>query len=280
VRKDGTKVKTKDVDPNYKVMCHILSERNDAQNMVNLYIPMAPMSHYIREKKKEGVTVSHLALIIAAYLRTAAEFKKLNYFVVNKNLYCHNDFTCGMVVLKPGELDGTMNKMHFEFTDDVLEVEKKIEDYIARNREAGETNSTDKLVRVLLSVPGLLRFGVSMYKWLDKHGLLSRKTIDASPFHCSFSISNLASIRTNHIFHHCYNFGTTSVFITMGNIVEVPKRGFAGAVTTERCLPLGVVMDERICSGSYFAAAFQRIKTYLADPRRMEGPPTFKLFSR
>ena len=33
---------------------------------------------------------------------------------------------------------------------------------------------------------------------------------------------------------------------------------------------LGVVMDERICSGTYFANAFSRIKRYLNNPALLE----------
>ena len=114
--------------------------------------------------------------------------------------------------------------------------------------------------------------GVGIFKWLDKHGLLPKSIIKASPFHTSLVISNLASIRTNHIYHHCYEFGTTSIIITMGNTREVAKRR-GGEIYFEKCMPLGVVMDERICSGSYFAIAFRRFKGYLADPSLLEGPP-------
>ena len=116
-------------------------------------------------------------------------------------------------------------------------------------------NSTDKLIKTLLSIPGLCSFGVWMFKFLDRHGLLPKKIIDASPFHESLLISNLASIRTNHIYHHVYEFGTTSVGITMGNPRVVPRLS-RDEVVFERTLPLGVVMDERICSGHYFANAF------------------------
>lgn len=103
---------------------------------------------------------------------------------------------------------------------------------------------------------GVLRVGVGLFKFMDKHGLLPKKVIDMSPFHNSLCISNLASIRTNHIYHHCYEFGTTSVFITLGNLREVAKRK-GGEVVFERCIPLGVVMDERICS-QLFCPCFQK----------------------
>ena len=93
-----------------------------------------------------------------------------------------------------------------------------------------------------------------------------------SPFHNSLVISNLISIRTNHIYHHIYEFGTTSLLITMGNLREVAKR-VGGEIVFERCMPLGVVMDERICSGSYFAMAFRKMKQYMKDPKLLETPP-------
>lgn len=43
-----------------------------------------------------------------------------------------------------------------------------------------------------------------------------------------------------------------------------------GDIIFKTCLPLGVVMDERICSGHYFASAFQYIKNYLSHPTLLE----------
>ena len=36
---------------------------------------------------------------------------------------------------------------------------------------------------------------------------------------------------------------------------------------------MGVVMDERICGGHYFAQAFSRMKEYLTHPELLEQPP-------
>ena len=107
---------------------------------------------------------------------------------------------------------------------------------------------------------------------LDKFGLLPKAIIDASPFHTSLVISNLASIRTNHIYHHVYEFGTTGIIITMGNSREVAKSK-GGEIIHEKCMPLGIVMDERICSGSYYAMAFRAMKKYLKDPSLLEQRP-------
>ncbi len=271
MRADGKRLRN--TDPMYTVAAYVMSKRVDSMNMVTLDIPYDPIQEYLNKKRGEGVSLSHLGVIIAAYLRTAAEFPLLNRFIMNCKPYARNEFCVAMVVLKSGQMDnGTMSKMYFNMTDTIFDVNDTINKYVSDNREVPEKNGTEKMIKILLGAPGVLRVGVGLFKFMDKHGLLPKKVIDMSPFHNSLCISNLASIRTNHIYHHCYEFGTTSVFITMGNLREVPKRR-GGEIVFERCIPLGVVMDERICSGSYFALAFRKIRKYLRNPELLELPP-------
>ena len=271
MRADGKRLRN--TDPMYTVAAYVMSKRVDSMNMVTLDIPYDPIQEYLNKKRGEGVSLSHLGVIIAAYLRTAAEFQLLNRFIMNCKPYARNEFCVAMVVLKSGQMDnGTMSKMYFNMTDTIFDVNDTINKYVSDNREVPEKNGTEKMIKILLGAPGVLRVGVGLFKFMDKHGLLPKKVIDMSPFHNSLCISNLASIRTNHIYHHCYEFGTTSVFITMGNLREVPRRS-GGEIIFERCIPLGVVMDERICSGSYFALAFRKIRKYLRNPELLELPP-------
>ena len=262
-RGDGKRLKN--VDPMYTVASFIMDKRYDAMNMITLDLPLEPMQEYLNAKRKEDVNISHMALILSAYLRTVAEYPLLNRFIMNKRPYARNEFTVAMVVLKAGHADnGTMSKMWFNPEDTIFDVNNTINKYVEENRATPENNGTEKLIKILLSLPGLLTVGVAIIKWLDRHNLLPKAIIDMSPFHNSLVISNLASIRTNHIYHHCYEFGTTGVFITMGNLREVPRRK-GDEIVFERCMPLGVVMDERICSGSYFASAFRKLKKYLKN---------------
>ncbi len=270
MRKDG--IRLKNTNPMYTVVPYIMDKRYDAMNMTEIDIPVEPLQTYLNAKRAEGLNMSHLGVVLAAYLRMVSELPQLNRFIVNKRIYARTEFPVGMVVLKPGELDGTMSKMYFQMTDTIFDVHNKMNEYITQNRAPGDVNSTDDLIRTLLRIPGLCNFGVWLFKALDRYGLLPRKLIEASPFHCSLVVSNLASIRTNHIYHHIYEFGTVSVLITLGNMREVPKR-VRGEIEFERCIPMGIVMDERICSGSYYSAAFKRFRYYLANPALLETPP-------
>lgn len=272
MRADGKRIKN--ADPMYTVAAYIMNKRVDSMNMITIDIPVDPIKEYLNEKRKQGINLSHMGVVLAAYIRTVKEFPELNRFVVNKKIYQRNELAVGMVVLKPGEMGhGTMSKMYFNENNTIFEVNDIIEKYVAENREAPENNGTEKIIKFLLSVPGVLPVGVGLFKWMDKHGLLPKAIIDMSPFHMSCGITNLASIRTNHIYHHCYEFGTTSVFMAMGNTREVPKRK-GSEIVFEKCMPIGVTMDERIASGSYFALAFRKMRAYLRNPELLETPPS------
>ena len=164
-----------------------------------------------------------------------------------------------------------MGKLAFELTDTVIDVNRKINEYIDANRQE-DSNETDKLMHILTKVSFLLGPGVAFLKWADKHGLLPKAVIDMSPFHASMVISNLASIRTNHIFHHIYDFGTVGQIITMGNS-EMRPLIKKGEITLQKNMPLGVVCDERIASGAYYAKCFHEMEKLLAHPELMEEPP-------
>lgn len=265
-RADGYRVKNE--DPMYYLIPQFLTKRYDAQNMITVDIPLEPLKQYMNEKRREGRRISHIALILCAYLKAAERYPALNRFIVNKKIYQHNDFTVSMVVLRPGAANDTFSKIHLNFGDDIFTVQDKIDSYINENRQNTE-NPLDKLMGTIINMNGLLSFACGLLRWADRHNLLPKAIIDISPFHASVLISNLASIRTNHIYHHVYEFGTTSVGITMGNTREIPHT-VRGEITLEKCIPLGVVMDERICSGHYFAQVFAYIKELLTDPRLME----------
>ena len=264
--------------PMYLLAPQFMPQRNDAMNMTTIDIPIEPLRKYMNDKRKEGVRISHMALIMTAYAHLTGEYPSINRFVQNKRIYQHTDFAISLVVLRPGDTgnDDTMAKLYLEPEDTIFDVQRKIDEYIEVNTSGAEedSNALDKWMGILCSLGGLLDAAGWLLRFLDRHGWLPRALIDASPFHASLLITNLASIRTNHIYHHVYNFGTTSVSMAMGNLREVPKRGRDGKVELVRCMPIGVVMDERIASGHYLALAFARFKDMLAHPEQLEVPGT------
>ena len=264
-------IKVKEADPMYFLIPYFLTRRYDSMNMITVDVPEEPMRRYMNEKRREGRPVSHLALVITAYLRVLDEYPALNRFVGNKTIYEHKDKTVSMVVLRPNGEDA-MSKIYLDSDDDVFSIQEKITSYISENRSVEEQNLLDKWMARIVRMKLLMSIFLALLRFMDRHGLLPMALVKASPFHASLLISNLASIRTNHIYHHVYEFGTTSVSVTIGTMHEVAKRTTEG-VKFERCIPLGVVMDERIASGLYFANAFNYFRKLLQKPEQLETLP-------
>lgn len=121
MRADGKRIKN--ADPMYTVAAYIMNKRVDAINMITIDIPVDPIKDYLAEKRKQGINISHMAVVLAAGVRTLKEFPELNRFVVNKKIYQRNEIAVGMVVLKAGQVDhGTMSKMYFDENNTIFEV--------------------------------------------------------------------------------------------------------------------------------------------------------------
>ena len=269
MRPDGTRVKN--LPPIVAAIPYIMPKRYDAQNSITENIDEEVLKAYIREKRRGGIRINHMAVIIAAYYKAVQTNPKLNYFVMNSRIYKRNHFCVSFVILKKladGSPDETTLKIFLEPQDTVFTIQQKIADAVDANSRTEQKNSTDKFARFMFSVPGLPKFVVWLAYHLDKHGLLPRKIIDLSPFHTSMFITNLASIKTSYIHHHCYEFGTTSVFVCMGK----PVPNYMSRDLHKKMMPLGIVMDERICTGYEYASFCSDFRKYIRQPELLETP--------
>ena len=268
MRPDGTRVKG--LTPIVQALPHIMPKRYDAQNWASDYVDEDILKAYIRQKRREGRLVTHMSVIVAAYYKAALENPKVNYFIMNRKIYKRNHFCFSFVILKTradGTPDETCIKIFLEPEDDVFTISQKVKEHIDRNLEKVHNNNTDKFANWAFSVPGLARAVFGLAYRLDQVGLLPRKIIDLSPFHTSLFITNLASINTTCIYHHCYEFGTTGVFICMGKPVLDPM---APEGSRKKLLPLGVVMDERIATGIEYSRFFAAFERYMKKPELLE----------
>ncbi|MBQ9647294.1 MAG: hypothetical protein IJV43_02900 [Oscillospiraceae bacterium] len=267
MRADGRKVKETAIA---SAIPYIMPHRYDAMNMATEYADMEALRGYIHRKRREGVRISYMALILAAYYKAYLENPKINRFIMNKHIYQRNHFCVSFVMLKTradGTPDETTLKVFFEPEDDVVSINDKIEAVIAQNSEAAHDNATDKFANFMFSVPLLPSIVVGLARLMDRWGILPRFIIDLSPFHTSLFITNLASINMTSIYHHTYEFGTTSVFLCMGK----PTGNYLSGEYRQKLMPLAAVTDERICSGVEYARFWQSFNRYLRHPELTES---------
>lgn len=270
-RTDGYRVLTD--DPMYEIAAYVMDKRYDASNYIKQAIDYESLQEYTRKCRKKGITMSHMSIIVAAYLRLVSQNPYLNRFVMNKRIYVRNHFCVSFVTLISGKNRSTVNKVYFNLDDDIFTVNKKLQDAIEKcNESSSDGTSMDKLAKKLVRIPGLLTVAVSVLKFLDKHFWLPFSIVDASPFHTSLFITNLASIRTGAVYHHLYEFGTTGIFIAMG---QPSKKIILNGekVEEKKIMEIGIVTDERIADGHYYGRCFREILKYFKDPSLLETKP-------
>jgi len=267
MRRDGTRVR--DESAIMSATPYIMPHRYDAQNFITEYADMDVMRSFVHTRRREGRHLTYMSYVIAAYFKAYLENPKLNRFIMNKKIYQRNHFCVSFVILKTradGSPDETTLKVFLEPEDDIYSINEKIERCIAENQEATHDNATDKFANFMLSVPLLPTLVVNLARLLDRYGLLPRWIIDLSPFHTSLFITNLASINTSYIYHHCYAFGTTGIFACMGK----PVPDYLSGDYSKKIMPLSFVMDERICTGVEYARFCRSFHHYLKHPEEME----------
>ena len=249
---------------------HIMPRRVDAQNFVTEYVDEDVIRNYIRTVRKEkGLRVTRMAVIVAAYHAAARKHPYVNRFVINSRVYDRNHFCVSFVMLKlraDGTPDETTVKIFLDENDDIFSINQKIEDMIEKNSQPDHNNSTDKFANFMFSLPLLPDAVMKLVRFMDRGGLLPRFIIDLSPFHTSMFITNLASINAPSIYHHCYEFGTTSVFLSVGK----SSPNFLTGELKKKLIPLKVVMDERICTGHDYTLFLKTFQKYMRDPALLE----------
>lgn len=264
-RSDG-KV-AKDIDPILRMTSAIMPHRYDAMVNYLLEVRCDDMDKFIEEESLKGNTFSYMHILIAAIVRMYAERPALNRFTMNTRIYNRKGIFVAFTVKKAlrDGADETTVKLEFDGTENIYQVKEKIDAEILKNKGNDKENSTDKTAKLLLKCPPfLLKFAMKIIRFMDRHGMLPKKLIKVSPFHTSCFLTNMKSISTEYVYHHIYDLGTTGMFAGMGKEVMRPVVSEDGStIEVAKVLQIGVVIDERICDGLYYARSIKRIKNHL-----------------
>ena len=150
-------------------------------------------------------------------VRTMYQRPQLNRFVIGGKTYQRNSIVVSFVVHRSlrGTSEETTIKLHFRGDETLRRLRTKSPLPLTtaggqpeRHRQTRE----DRHVRTILHY--LVHCEIPQPS--DRHNLMPRAVVEASPFHSSFFITNLKSLGIDTIFHHIYNFGTTSQFLSLG----------------------------------------------------------------
>jgi hypothetical protein len=135
-------------------------------------------------------------------------------------------------------------------------------------------SAMDRELRILLALPAfLLAFIIALSRRLYAWGLAPRNLIDTDPMYASAFIANLGSIKIDAAYHHLYEHGTCPLFVTIGQIAQVPYvDGDHVAPAPRPEVTLRYTFDERVEDGLYCARSLQLLQQRVEDPAAWLGP--------
>lgn len=267
-RSDG--VIAKNIDPILRVTSAIMPHRYDAMVQYLLEVRCDELDKFIAQESEKGNHFNYMHVAIATLVRMYAERPTLNRFVMNTRLYDRKGIHISFAVKKALKetADETTVKLEFDGTENLYQIKEKMNQAILSNKGADKENGTDKFAKCLLICPPfLLKLAIKLIRFLDNHGMIPKWAIKLSPFHTSCFLTNMKSISTEYVFHHIYDLGTTGLFVGMGKEVWKPVVNDNGEIEKAKVMQFGIVIDERICDGFYYAKSIKFIKKCLLNPQ-------------
>ena len=146
-----------------------------------------------------------------------------------------------------------------------------------KDGENGESNDgTQALVKIINMCPSFIIKGIiGTLRFLDNRGLMPKAINKLSPFHSSIYITNVGSIGLSSVYHHLYEFGTTSLFFAIGKMYAVKELQADGTFKTRNKIKVRIVVDERICDGFYFSQAIKHFRHLMNNPELLLEKPNY-----
>ncbi len=275
-RNDATLVK--DIKIFNRMFPYLMPKRSESLVYFYMEIDMTNAVNFIRQKNKDCGEKRYrlFDVILAAMTRTFALRPALNRFIANYDYWQRNELSFNFVVKKELSDDAPERNAIVKFQPEMNfeEIAEIVRDAIDTARESEESED-EATIKFFLKLPKfLLKFAVGRLKKMDEKGRYPKALSEVDGLHVSAYVANLGSINiSNPPFHHLYEWGTTSLFITMGKMHRKRMLDENDNEYIKDTMELGITIDERIAEGFYFMKALKELQTHIENPELLEERP-------
>ena len=135
-----------------KFIPFIMPTRNDAMIFYDESFEVSTVDRNLRRLRVDGYKgIGMLHFLIAAYIRCVSMLPAINRFVAGRRIYAHDDITVVMAVKRSLSVDATETtiKVHFQPTDTIFDVYRKLNEKIDEIKTSEEGNNTEEVAEAL-----------------------------------------------------------------------------------------------------------------------------------
>ena len=273
-RRDGKLLR--DIDSMHFIMPLMYPNRCDNEAFISERIDLTNVMKYLEKKNADGPAYKYnfFQVMVTAVLKTIMLRPQLNRFIANGNLYERYAVTAAFTVKKifSDEGEEALAVIHACETDNIDSIHDEIYRQVSYVRNEGKDKSTESMdILQKTPLPFKKALGAGA-RFLDRRGWMPQAVIETDPFQSSVVLANLGSIKLKSGYHHLTNWGTTSLFIVIGEIKDRPFTDADGNTEMRISVDIGLTVDERISDGYYCSKSVQLLKKFLEEPELLELP--------
>ena len=271
----------KDCDAMHFIMPFMFPDRCDNQTYFTFLIDLTNLEKYLKKKNKKGIDYKYnvFQCVVTAVLKTITLRSKLSIFIHDRKMYKRNEVSAAFTVKQEFADDGgeVLCFIHSKPEWNIDDVHNELKRQLLKLKSKGYKDESSSVMDKLNSIPKFIsRPLVRFVCWLEKKSLIPKSMIETDPYHSSAVLANLGSIGLPEGYHHLTNWGTTSIFVVLGEYGKMPFYENEKVVFKDG-IKLGFTVDERIADGFYFARSIQMIEYILQHPEMLEEPACKKI---
>lgn len=267
-RRDATKLK--DIDSMHVIMPLIYPNRCDNEAFMMETLDLTKLNEYLETKKGQDPDYKYnmFQFMVAAILKTIILRPNLNYFIANKTMWNRNFVSAAFTVKKEFKDDGGENMAVIKVTkeDTIDTIHEKVKKHVKACKDVNQNDPTTDIMDVLKKLPSpILRLVGDVVCFLEKRGKAPAGLLETDPYQNSVVIANIGSLGSSVGLHHLTNFGTTSLFLLIGQMKKRPFWDEEGNMTMKPSVEVSFTIDERIADGYYYTKSIRLFKKLVEE---------------
>ena len=273
-RRDGRFVR--ELDGMHVIMAHLYPKRTACEASLIETIDLTNILNYLEQKNSTSgsmkYTIFHIVAAAAGKMLVLRPY--LNRFISGRRYYQRDEVSLAFVVKRQfvdGGDEGLL-VLPYPATGTIDDLAQCVVGEAQKNR-SGDLGESLDTANTLARLPRfLLAFIVGILRILDYYGRVPAVLTNGDPNYATLFISNLGSIKLNAAYHHLNDWGTNSLFLSIGEKRQAMFFTDKGDQELRPALDLCFTMDERLADGYYYSRSIKCFKYLLQNPQLLELP--------
>ena len=276
-RWDGYRLRN--LDPVHVMMPYLFGSRIENEAVLGEVVDLTEVDKYLAQKNAQNPEFKYtwFHFIAAVTAKTILLRPKMNYFIAGGHFYERNRIEVAFNVKRQFTDDSKESMAKFvldpEGESPMEQVHTYVQKFVTKVRKEDASVGVDDTLIFLSHLP---RFCWRILGWtmkkLEYYGHYPKSLAADDPCYSSAYISNLGSIQMNADYHHLFNWGTISFFMTIGQKKLRPYYKEDGTCEMRNTIKLGLTVDERIADGYYYAKTLRLMRKMFANPALLDLP--------